>query len=182
MVVRTCSLVPFPGEGDPPDLAITGIIRRGARRLFVEYALRGELSELKIPTPNERPARKDRLWEATCLELFLGEEDSERYWEFNLSPSGDWNVYRFTAFREGMQEEQAFSRLPFRVRIDPRILQLSLELDVGKIIPAASGIEASISAVIESENGFRSHWALCHPGLRPDFHRRDGFRLKIPGS
>ena len=41
------------------------------------------------------PRRRDRLWEETCLELFLGEEGSERYWEFNLSPAGHWNVYRF---------------------------------------------------------------------------------------
>ena len=120
------------------------------------------------------------MWEETCLELFLGTADSGKYWEFNLSPSGHWNVYRFTRYREGMREEPAFTSLPFAVRMGPDALELPMELDVGKIVPAGKDLEAGVAAVIETTDGGKSHWALTHPGPRPDFHRRDGFALILP--
>src|SRR5262245_47150312 len=50
-------------------------------------------------------ARCDRLWESTCFEAFLARAGSPEYWEVNLSPSGDWNVYRFDSERTGMRPE-----------------------------------------------------------------------------
>ena len=97
-------LKPFPGEATPAGVTIGGSIARRAAALSVRYEVRGDLSKVSIPTAAEAPRRRDRLWEETCLELFLGTEDSDRYWEFNLSPSGNWNVYRFTRYREGMGE------------------------------------------------------------------------------
>ena len=182
MDLRSFSLKPFPGEGNGPELKITGTIGRRADTLSLGCALRGNLSELAIPAPEESPERKDRLWEETCLELFLGEEGSERYWEFHLSPAGHWNVYRFTSYRKSMREEPAFAALPFRIRTERGAVTVSLNLDVGRIIPAGTAIEAGISAVLRSVTGGRSHWALAHPGPRPDFHRRDGFTVKIPGE
>ena len=179
---RSFSLKPFPGEGTGPEVKITGTIGRRADALSLGCALRGNLSELAIPAPEEFPERKDRLWEETCLELFLGEAGSERYWEFHLSPAGHWNVYRFTSYRKQMREEQAFASLPFRVRKEPEALWFSLDVGLGKIIPAGTAIEAGISAVLRSVTGGRSHWALAHPGPRPDFHRRDGFTVKIPAE
>lgn len=182
MRLRKFSLLPFPGEGSAPEMKVTGIIGRRANRLSLRFALQGDLSELSLPAPESFPRRKYRLWEGTCLELFLGEQESARYWEFNLSPSGDWNVYRFTSCRQEMREEPAFTSLPFSVGMEPGTLRVSLELDVEKILPAGKGMDAAVCAVIKTAKGRISHWALSHPGPRPDFHLRDGFRLEIPGS
>lgn len=182
MIVREFSLLPFPGEENAPDLEIAGSIVRRTERLSIRCGLRGDLSKIKIPASNQRPERKDRLWEETCVELFLGETDSKHYWEFNLSPSGDWNIYRFASFRKGMQEEAAFTSLPFGVRLEPERLLLSMELDIGKIVPAGNGVDAAVSAVVKTNKSRISHWALTHAGPRPDFHRRDGFRLNLPGA
>ncbi len=56
--------------------------------------------------------------------------NSTKYWEFNLSPAGDWNVYRFTDYRQGMEEETAISSLPFNLEMRSRIWQLDLKFDV----------------------------------------------------
>jgi len=178
---RTFSLIPFQSEDDDrQDLMITG--RFGCRDglLSIRYVLRGNLSDLYIPAPEDTPARKDRLWETTCLELFLGTKGSGTYWECNLSPSGDWNVYRFTGYREGMQEEAAFSSLPFTVRIGQDAIELSLELNVGRIMTEGETIEAGVAAVIATIDGRKSYWALTHPRLQPDFHIRKEFGLTIP--
>ena len=177
---RRFLLKPFPGEGNPAGVTIGGSIGRRADSLSVHCEVRGNLSKVSIPAAAEAPRRKDRLWEETCLELFLGTADSGEYWELNLPPSGHWNVYRFTGYREGMREEAAYSSLPFAVRIGPNTLELSMELDVGMIIPAGETIEAGVAAVIGTIDGVKSHWAPVHPASRPDFHRREGFALTLP--
>jgi hypothetical protein len=137
------------------------------------------VEEIRLSTPAEVPVRRDRLWEETCFEFFIAMKDSHRYWEFNLSPSGDWNVFRFSNYREGMQEERAIQTLPIRVQKGADILLLSAECDVEKILTPARGIDAGISAVIRTETGGFSYWALAHAGNRPDFHRREGFLIEL---
>jgi len=173
-------LKPFPGEGNPAGVTIRGSIARRAEALSVRYEVRGDLSKVSIPIDAEAPRRKDRLWEETCLELFLGTEDSGRYWEFNLSPAGNWNVYRFDGYREGMREVPLYPSLPFDVRIGPDSLDLSMELDVGTILPAEETLRIGVAAVVKAVDGCTIHLALSHPGPRPDFHRREGFALTIP--
>ena len=137
---------------------------------------------MSIPAAEAAPRRKDRLWEETCLELFLGMEDSGRYWEFNLSPAGNWNVYRFSGYREGMREETAIPSLPFDVRVGPDSLELSMELYVGAILPAEETLRIGVAAVVKAVDGCTIHLALSHPGPRPDFHQITGFTLRIPGE
>jgi hypothetical protein len=179
---RRFLLKPFPGEGNRAGLTIGGSIGRRADTLSILYKVRGNLSKVLIPPAADAPRRQDRLWEETCFELFLGTEDSEEYWELNLSPSGHWNAYRFTRYREGMREEPAVASLPFEVRRDPEALALTAEFGIGMIVPAGRALAAAVTAVIESTDGGKSHWAPAHPSSRPDFHRRDGFALLLPRS
>ena len=182
MTFRKFSLVPFPRAGGVPEVRIEGSISREGDRLSVRWDILGKLSDLSIPSPEIVPGRKEHLWEETCLELFLRPADSERYWEFNLSPSGNWNVYRFESVRTGMEIEPGFSTMPFDVLVEPDALRLSLEADIGKLVPAGLSLEAGIAAVVKTAGGGKSHWALAHPGPRPDFHRKEGFRLTLPGT
>ena len=172
-------LIPFPGEGNPAGLTIGGSIGRRADALSIRCEVRGDLSKVSIPAAADAPRRQDRLWEGTCLELFLGTADSGKYWEFNLSPSGHWNVYRFTSYRKDMTEEPAITSLPFDVRRDSEILVLTAEFNVGKIVPAGKELAATVAAVVETSDGGKNHWALTHPGPRPDFHRRENFTLEF---
>ena len=175
MKLLTFSLQPFPGEESLTGLEIAGTVRLQEHRLSLECAILGNLSEIAVPPPAEAPERRDRLWEETCLEIFLAESGSESYREFHLSPAGHWNVYRFASYRKGMREEPAFASLPFLVRREPEALRFSLDLELGKILPAGTAIESAVCAVIRTLSGKTTHWALAHPGPRPDFHRRDGF-------
>ena len=176
------SLKPFREKRPVPGMEIAGSIGRRGNMLTVRYELRGDLSELAIPARGEVPERRGRLWENTCLELFLGVKGSGDYREFNLSPAGHWNVYRFASYREGMREEPAFASLPFEVRIEPGAFRLSLDLDIGTIVPAGKTVEVAVCAVVRAGTGDISHWALAHPGPRPDFHRRDGFLLDLSAT
>jgi hypothetical protein len=156
-----------------------GTIARRANALAIRYTLRGRLGEVVIPEPAAMPVRKRGLWEETCFELFLAIRGTQRYWEFNLSPAGHWNAYRFASYREGMEEERDFSSLPFRVERQSDSLSLRLELDLDKIARSDQVLEVAVSAVIKQRDGSITYWALTHTGSQPDFHRRDSFIIAL---
>jgi hypothetical protein len=173
------SLKPFSQKEKSQDFRITGDIVSTPGSLELLYEVIGPVDTLVLPPASENPKRTDRLWEETCLELFLNPDGADTYWELNLSPSGDWNVYRFDAYRVGMQMEERFTSLPFRIKSKPDILSLVLELETGRIIPMDSAVNLGISAILKSESGMLTYWSLAHNGAKPDFHRKDGFAIKI---
>lgn len=162
-----------------PDFKLTGNLARDSNTLAIRYVLFGPLAELVIPEPVDLPARKQGLWEATCFEFFLAVKHSPQYWEFNLSPAGDWNVYRFAAYRQGMQEETAFTSLPFNIQNQSDALLLTLEIDLYQIVQADQTLEIAISTVIKHRDGEVTYWALNHRGSQADFHRRDSFIVEL---
>jgi hypothetical protein len=182
---RSFSLQPFDPASSPPGCLITGGIARQADILTIRYLLKGSLEEVMIPAPAANPARRHRLWEATCFEFFLGVKQAPQYWEFNLSPAGHWNVYRFAGYRQGLEEEGAFTSLPVRVRLEPESLELALTLQLGSIVAAPQPLEVAVAAVVKRRNGRLTYWALTHGGPQPDFHRRAGFTITLeagPGT
>ena len=176
---RRFSLKPFLTADLPPDVKITGNISRNSNTLTINYILIGPLANLVLPAPAENPLRRNGLWEETCFEFFIAAKNSDQYWEFNLSPSGHWNVYRFTSYRQGMQEEQSLASLPFSVQSQPDVLRLLAEIDLEKFIPADQVLNVAISAVIKSIDGRITYWALTHQGPQADFHRRDSFITEL---
>lgn len=175
---RAFSLQPFDSIY-PLNLEINGSITRNDNKLSISYILSGDLEKVIIPTTVDSPMRKHELWEETCFEFFLGIKNSTRYWEFNLSPAGHWNVYRFDDYRQGMQEEMAVISLPFKVQYKSDALMLALELDLDKFVTADTLLDVAITTVIKSQEGNISYWALTHTDSQADFHRRDGFTIEL---
>jgi hypothetical protein len=178
MVAHRFCLIPFPAPM-PTAVRIEGRATRHAGTLRLSYRLHNQGQLLRIPAPAAAPERRHGLWEETCFELFLAAKGTPAYWEFNLSPAGHWNVYRFAGYRQAMAEEPAFAALPLTVTAETGGLCLGLEIDLNKILPAASLLEAGLSAVLRTADGAASYWALAHPGPAPDFHRREGFLLSL---
>ncbi|MEH2254617.1 DOMON-like domain-containing protein [Nostoc sp.] len=187
------SLQPFPSTKSLPNLKIASNIARNGNKLAIRYLLEGDLKEIAlafaqrlvekptvgIASPSNAPSRKHELWEDTCFELFVGIKDSAQYWEFNLSPARHWNVYRFDSYRQGMQEETAFTILPFNVQNQADGLALALDVDLNKIISAEQAIEVAITTVIKHRDGEVTYWALTHRGAEADFHLRDSFIVEL---
>jgi len=176
---QSFSLAPFPSARPLPSVTMEGTIARHADTLAIRYTLLGRLTEVVIPEPAAVPDRQDGLWKDTCFEFFLAVRGSPPYWEFNLSPAGHWNSYRFTSYQEGMAVEPAFTALPFTVKTQRHALTLALELDLGTIVPADLALEVAISAVLRHMDGSVTYWALTHRGSQPDFHRRDSFIIAL---
>ena len=176
---RSFSLQPFSPIGPPLTIKITGHIIRRPRQLAIRYDLHGPLASLMIPAPAAVPARRHGLWQETCFEFFLGVKDAPRYWEFNLSPAGHWNVYRFAGYRQGMAEETALTSLPCNVRRRRTCCGLPWNWKWRRIVAADQPLEVGIAAVIKLRGQRTDLLGLAHPGPEADFHRRDSFLVEL---
>lgn len=172
---RRFSLKPFPGLSFPAGIELSVVFSRNPSRFQVAFELAGNRSELEIPPFSRHPERRNELWQATCFEWFLGHRGDPGYWEFNLSPAGHWNVYRFEGYRQGMKEETLINRLSGYVVSDPERLEVGFTLAVGKFPGFPEKPEGTFTAVIRTASGEVSFWALTHLGKEPDFHRREAF-------
>ncbi|HSG42568.1 MAG TPA: hypothetical protein VLA72_05385, partial [Anaerolineales bacterium] len=78
---------------EAPALAVVGNIERKNDQLSLLFNVTGEIESINLPALTTSPTCKDNLWKATCFEFFVAIKDQSQYWEFNISPSGNWNVY-----------------------------------------------------------------------------------------
>jgi len=165
-----------PGAG----LELTGQIRRRGETLELVLRLVGDLASVVLAAPSSRPERRDDLWRSTCFELFIAAAGEPVYREVNLSPSGDWNVYRFSGYRRGMENEPSLQALPFGFKPLPGSIELLLAWPLPDDLRATDPfLEVGVCAVIEQRHGQLSYWAATHPGDEADFHRRDGLLLRL---
>ncbi|AFZ00040.1 DOMON-like domain-containing protein [Calothrix sp. PCC 6303] len=161
------------------NLKIIGNIARNRNKLVINYQVIGDIAEVIIPQGNNLPIRQNELWEETCFELFLGIKDSPGYWEFNLSPNGNWNIYRFDDYRQGMREENTIKFLPFRFDQKADTLLLTLEFDLESLISINDLLDVSITSVIKFKDETLSYWAISHSAQVADFHQRDSFAIQL---
>src|SRR5215207_11462987 len=134
MTRQAFRLVPFPAP-TLPAIEITGNVSFQSNFLSLDYLLSGDIAHILLPPVSRASSRKDELWTATCFEFFLAIKAQPGYWEFNMSPSGDWNVYRMDAYRRiGFREETAISQLPFGFKKESGRHLLDVSVDLSSLI------------------------------------------------
>jgi len=153
---------------------IQAFVSRKGDFLDLHYQGCGDIAALVLP-PRSPPMRKDRLWEHTCFEAFLGFPDGP-YWELNFSTSSEWAAYSFLGRRSGM-DRLAVSPPRIAVRQDGATLELDVRVELAGI-PDRSRL--GLSAIIEERSGRKSYWALAHPPGDPDFHHPACFAAELP--
>ena len=173
-------LKPFVPTRQTSALTVCGSVARIENTLSIAYLLSGELDKVTIPQLETGGERCNFLWEKTCFEFFLrpAQPDASRYWEFNLSPSGDWNVFSLTGYRQGLREESAIATLPFQTKLSTDKLSLFLSVDITELV-GHQDILLGISAVLII-NATESFWAIAHPTQQADFHHPKSFILPLP--
>ena len=184
-------LQPFGGAAERSALGLAALALQGAvwlRRsdsgalLNLSMALQGLLPAPFpapwLPPPAPSPGRRDGLWQHTCFELFLAPLEGAAYWELNLSPSGDWAVYRFDGYRSG-QTSPCLEPPPFELTRRPTGLRLELRWPLPTELATVPALRVGVTTVLEQIDGTLSYWALQHPGPEPDFHRCDSFSLRL---
>lgn len=182
-------LLPFAAAAGLAGIRIEGWLQRQRETLTLEFQLLcssgGESPRggngIVWPAACNAPSRRDGLWHHTCLEWFVADRRQEAYWEFNLSPNGDWNVYALDGYRSGLRPDPGYSSLPLQASSgrSGRGFRVRAPLPAPLAAVPPLGLDLAVTAVVEQGSGDLSYWALHHGGPEADFHRRDGFRLRI---
>ena len=151
---------------------------------FVEFdvARKGEILSLSFCVSGECAfrgltvigSRVTGLWEDTCFEFFLADDSELGYVEFNFSPAGDWQVFRFSDYRVGRQLDSTWAPHDFsRRQATSSEHQFNFEMRLLEgAWPESPRLQA---ATIIRQREEMLYYALSHGG-RPDFHSRDHFR------
>jgi hypothetical protein len=182
MIEQPFCLIPFPASY-VPTISLTGKLLFHNHVLTLGYMLAGKIEEVLLPPACLPRKRQDELWKATCFEFFLAVKEQPGYWEFNMSPSGDWNVYRMDAYRRiGFREEGAFSQLPFEIQHESNKYSLDVSVNLSVIIRPEQDLQMAVTAIIQTKDGHETYWALAHPAPYADFHSRESFILSLAGQ
>lgn len=185
-------LSPWPGPAAAAELDLRADAAIDADRLLLRYDLRwtpdwAPLLQPPLQPPPQNPQRRDGLWQQTCFEAFVAPANTETYWEINLAPWGDWNVYALSGYRQGLRPERAIDALPFSeqrwLEAGRSVLQLEVRVPLPPPLLAAGSLQLGLSAVIAHDPARHgeelSYWALAHRGDQPDFHDRRSWILTL---
>jgi len=167
--------------GLSPRVGVT-LLAKPDGSLKLAYSINGPVSFLRIPSETA-PAPPDALWQTTCCELFMRRGTGDAYREFNFSPSGQWAVYDFDAYRKPVEIPLPCPAPRLRAWHAATRLHVDVTLPAAAL-PAESWLTCALAVVIEAHDGRLGYWALGHPSGPPDFHHRDGFSLVLdrPGT
>ncbi len=150
--------------------------------LKVAFELIGDLENVLISKPVDLPARVIGLWESTCFEMFIKNNEKEEYLEFNCSSANNWNIFYFPKERAALKEFTSITNLASSSVLKQDKLTVSFWIDLKKL-PIDFWIEGQMSlgltSVIESTSGELSYWALNHIDSKPNFHNPKSFNFSL---
>ncbi len=161
------------------NFRVSGELERKGSKIECSFHVQGPIDDLQIPERSSQPGIRNYLWEKTCFEIFISPESEERYWEWNFSPSFDWNYFRFKTYRVSLPTHD-YEKIAPSLKLwneNGKELTLSAELDL-KSLKLQGGLEVGVTAVLEAFNGVKTYWALVHSDSKPNFHLRQSFTLK----
>ena len=144
-------------------------------QLMLDYQILGDLSHYHFPQKTKQE-RADELWKETTFELFIAPLNSDEYWEINISPSTQWNMYHFTSYKEGMKASNIIS-LP---SIKTYEYQNEYRLSFKSIIPKEyfdRVFSINLCVILLDQKGERHFYSIERRKRLPDFHDRDTFFL-----
>jgi hypothetical protein len=149
------------------ELKIEALFSKAKNSWEIEIRCESGLLEPAFPAASLEPTFKEGLWEQTCLEVFEFDEKSQRYVEWNFSPSGDWACFVFTDYRQRDAKAMRLEPLTWSWSKDNKVRTLTMELPV-----AFKTSKLQFTAVIDWGAKGLDYYALKHQSAKPDFHTR----------
>ena len=175
---KTFTLIPYPAA-NIPAIEITGAIIRQDNIISIHYSVRGEIKNILLPNPSTS-SRKDDLWKATCFEFFIAIPNLPEYWEFNMSPSSEWNIYHMDTYRRiGFREESAIDELQFAFKQTANEFSADISVNLHSIIRLVQNLQVNVTAIIQTKDKNETYWSLAHPSQQADFHLKESFIINI---
>lgn len=167
-------LIPFPGSPSP-SLRLDAHAKWNGLLLDLQFSVDHPSLVANLTDQSSSSQRRDELWKTTCFECFLSTEKMRpSYFEVNLSPSGDWAIYEFSAYRQGMKNAPVSVGSLKTSERETTTWSYRLDLSAEERLRNET-LLLSLCAVIEPKQGPISYWSLTHRQAKPDFHHPEHF-------
>jgi hypothetical protein len=99
-----------------------------------DLTVSGQASRQGVSQGGRQAGRLELVWRlAGDLEAFWGFAGQQAYWELNLAPSGDWNLYRLSHYRGPLVPMALAVAPPWQLRRTARELEMEVELDLSEV-------------------------------------------------
>jgi hypothetical protein len=165
-------LVRHPGDPCAAVRAITVDVSCKGGTTGFTFRIFGTPTAIVVP-PMTAPERTNDLWMSTCVEVFVRAPGAAEYSEFNFAPSTAWAAYHFSDYRMGHRDAHL---APPQIVTTTTPECITIDATLNTVFGSCA---IGLSAVIEENNGDKSHWALAHPPGKADFHHPDCFALPL---
>lgn len=180
MVRQVCTLVPFDRSNCPEILVSAEVIWRQNGGIELSYGLRSKckdsLNGLLLKPKSEITRRSDELWKHSCFEAFICWPNHQKYWELNVSPCGDWNLYSLEKYRKGMRTQSINNSPRINVHRSSMACHCNVLLELDPWCPDKfNAPKLGLAVVLEESNRALSYWAILHNKDSPDFHDKSCF-------
>lgn len=143
--------------------------------------LQNSINDLQVDSKVDRDLsdkeRKDELWKQTCFEFFVKKSEHKNYFEFNASPKGQWNFYRFSDYRSPIEKENSINHIKMSSVQQGQWKVLVYKLDLNPLFKPGDSLLFSFSAVVK-QGVEVSYWAHKHSAEKPDFHHVNNFTIE----
>jgi hypothetical protein len=158
---------------------ITGSLGHKGSWFSLALKLFGAVDQILLPTGSVVPGRGGDLWKATCFEVFFRTSGESRYWELNLSPTGQWEFYCFSSYREGRVLADGVVFEGIKSTKVEESWEVTSDWNIDFLKTHSGPMLLGVSVVIQDIQGQYDYWATHHPGDKPDFHDPRGFVLSL---
>ena len=156
---------------DPTTVKAT--IKLHENNLTLEYQVLGDLSHYHFPKQTKQE-RANNLWLDTTFELFIAPVGSDEYWELNIAPSTQWNLYHFTSYKEGMKESNIISTPSIKTYVQHDKYRLTFNATVAHE-HFDQALQINLCTILLDQNGVRHFYSIERREGDVDFHDRGGF-------
>ena len=140
--------------------------------LYLKYIISGNISKIKLAPTKQ----SNDLWKNTCFELFLSNKNISEYLEFNWSPNGQCNTYKFNDYREKANQD-IYERSDFIVKKENNNIIFESKILLNKYNPYIyldiNNLLMGMSVIIETNT--LDYWSNQHLHNRPDFHNKNSY-------
>jgi len=183
------TLQPFTADPARNQPAINGQLHTQNDKFIIEFNTMQTHDNIKwldftqTSLKNDQQ-RQDNLWKQTCFELFVSSYGTSKYREFNFSPSGKWNSYDFTGYRQNPKNAEMESPHIKSITTLPDTHLLSVTLPFANLMQDFNShsnqeIQFGVTAVVQYTDQSYDYYAHRHCGQEPDFHLRDSFDIHM---
>lgn len=158
--------------------SLPGSLTRAGSKLVLSFH-NIVLPEVHWPSFTLAPERRDNLWQSTCFECFVGIQGHHQYLEINGSPTGHWQAYQFSGYRELIGPAQQVNVKVSATSNGTSQKSIHVEVDIDHPDFVTKDWQISVSAILALSSGL-AYYALEHPATQPDFHLPELRTLDLP--